>query len=106
MSKFRRELRRLYGTQRWKRTRRAVFERDGWRCVECDAPGALECDHVLKPHNFGDFFDLANLRTLCRSCHIEKHRHDNDNDQTLRAARREYEDWIREIVEEMRDGSD
>ena len=36
----------LSKTRRWQAVRRAVFERDGWRCVACGRPGALECDHV------------------------------------------------------------
>ena len=32
--------------RRWDAVRRAVFERDGWRCRKCGKAGRLECDHV------------------------------------------------------------
>ena len=66
-------LRSLKGS-RWDRVRRAAFERDGWRCVECGRPGRLEAHHIQPLHKGGAPFDLANLATLCRRCHIETHR--------------------------------
>ena len=65
---------------RWARTRRAVFERDGRRCVQCGRPGRLECDHVVPLHRGGAPFDLDNLQTLCRRCHVEKSRGESTND--------------------------
>ena len=58
----------------WARVRRAAFERDGWRCVECGRPGRLEAHHVTALHKGGAPYDLDNLETLCRSCHIDRHR--------------------------------
>ena len=63
----------LKGT-RWERTRRAAFERDGWRCRACGRPGRLEAHHVRSLERGGAPFDLANLETLCRGCHIDRHR--------------------------------
>ena len=60
--------------RRWARVRRAVFDRDGWRCRSCGRPGRLECDHVVPLHLDGAQWALANLQTLCRGCHIEKTR--------------------------------
>lgn len=60
--------------RRWERTRRAVFDRDGWRCVRCGGPGRLECHHVRPLHLGGAPFDLANLETVCRGCHIATHK--------------------------------
>jgi 5-methylcytosine-specific restriction endonuclease McrA len=59
-------------TGRWRRLRRRVLKRDGYRCVRCDAPYPLEVDHIN-----GDPSDdrLENLRTLGVPCHKEKHRH-------------------------------
>ena len=65
--------------RRWKAVRRAVFERDGWRCLMCGRPGALECDHVapLQREPRQDPWDINGLQTLCRACHIEKTRREN-----------------------------
>ncbi|MDE2752918.1 MAG: HNH endonuclease signature motif containing protein [Gemmatimonadota bacterium] len=60
--------------RRWARTRRAAFDRDGWRCVECGRAGRLEAHHVTPLHKGGAPYDLDNLATLCRSCHIDRHR--------------------------------
>ena len=61
-------------TRRWAAIRRAVFERDGWRCVECGKAGRLECDHRVPLEQGGDPWDPDNLQTLCRDCHIAKTR--------------------------------
>ena len=60
--------------RRLDKVRRAAFERDGWRCVDCGRPGRLEAHHVTPLHKGGPPYDLENLKTLCRSCHIEQHR--------------------------------
>ena len=84
-------------TCRWAAVRRAVFERDGYRCVMCGRAGRLECDHITPlEHNPGqDPYDMNGLQTLCRACHIEK---------TARENRRELtpaEDAWRELVAEL-----
>ena len=61
-------------SRRWEPVRRAAFERDGWRCVDCGRPGRLEAHHIQPLHRNGPAYDLANIRTLCRGCHIERHR--------------------------------
>ena len=70
-------MRRWYSSARWSRTSKAAKERDGWRCRECGKAGALEVHHVTarrtRPNDPASFFDLANLRTLCRACHIRIH---------------------------------
>ena len=57
-------------SRRWEATRRAAFERDGWKCRLCDKAGRLEAHHRLALNKGGKQFDLANILTLCRSCHI------------------------------------
>ena len=65
--------------RRWAAARRAVFERDGYRCVMCGKAGRLECDHItpLEREPGQDPFDPNGLQTLCRSCHIEKTAREN-----------------------------
>ena len=69
----------LLKSRRWQHVRRAVFERDGWRCCECGRPGALECDHVtpMQREPGQNPWDLNGLQSLCRACHIEKTRREN-----------------------------
>ena len=59
---------------RWADARRAAFERDDWRCVDCGRAGRLEAHHVTPLQKGGAPYDLENLETLCRPCHIERHR--------------------------------
>ena len=74
---------RLHG-RRWSIVRRAVFMRDGWRCVECGKAGMLECDHItpLQREPGQDPFDPNGLQSLCRSCHIAKTARENRRDLT------------------------
>lgn len=51
--------------------RRAVFERDGGRCVECDSNFDLQYDHVL-PVALGGATTLENLQLLCAECNQRK----------------------------------
>ena len=58
--------------RRWAPIRRAVLDRDGWRCRKCFKAGRLEIDHVRPLAAGGDVWDLANLEALCRNCHFRK----------------------------------
>ena len=51
--------------------RRAVFERDGGRCVECGACFDLQYDHVI-PLALGGASTLENLQVLCAGCNGRK----------------------------------
>lgn len=51
--------------------RRAVFERDGGRCVECGARFDLQYDHVI-PLALGGASTLENLQILCAGCNARK----------------------------------
>ena len=62
----------------WADLRQKIWKRDGGRCVRCSASQLLtEChiDHIRS----GKLADnsMANLRTLCRRCHVLRscHRH-------------------------------
>ena len=84
--------------RRWAAVRLAVFERDGWRCVACGRPGALECDHVapLQREPGQDPWDVGGLQTLCRGCHVEKTARENRRREPTEAVRQ----W-RALVAEM-----
>ena len=63
----------MYGSKRWKRLRRAVLRRDGYRCQACKKlAGRAEIDHVMPVEDGGAEWDMANLQTLCRDCHFKK----------------------------------
>jgi 5-methylcytosine-specific restriction endonuclease McrA len=51
--------------------RRAVYERDGGRCVQCDSAFNLQYDHVL-PVALGGATTLENLQLLCADCNRRK----------------------------------
>ena len=80
--------------------RRTVFDRDGYRCRACGRPGRLECDHVTPLHRGGDRWDMDNLQTLCRGCHIAKTQREagERRDRTMTDADRAW----RELVGELR----
>jgi 5-methylcytosine-specific restriction endonuclease McrA len=54
-----------------KSLRKAVMERDKYRCVRCDSHLDLEPDHVI-PESRGGPTTLENLQTLCRPCNLKK----------------------------------
>lgn len=60
---------------RWAATRRAVFGRDKWRCRACGRAGRLEAHHE-PPLTDGERnpYDMDGIQTLCRACHIARHR--------------------------------
>lgn len=58
---------------RWRRVRRAILERDSYRCRSCGRWGG-EVDHVVPLAAGGAEYDPANLQTLCSGCHIRKTR--------------------------------
>lgn len=51
--------------------RMAVYERDGYACIECGRPTDLTCDHIIAVTSGGETI-LENLRTLCFPCNLKK----------------------------------
>ena len=60
--------------RQWSRVRTTALDRDAWACVKCGKAGRLEVDHIKPLDAGGALYDLANLQTLCRGCHLERHR--------------------------------
>lgn len=58
----------------WQRLRTAIFNRDGWQCVFCQSRYRLECDHIVGLADGGGN-EPANLRTVCRGCHLKRSGH-------------------------------
>lgn len=58
----------------WKVWRKAVFDRDGSKCVKCGSYKDIQAHHKLSWALWPEKrFDVENGQTLCRSCHIEIH---------------------------------
>lgn len=51
--------------------RRAIFERDGGRCVQCGSNFDLQYDHIL-PLSRGGATTVENLQLLCTDCNLGK----------------------------------
>lgn len=50
-----------------------ALERDGHRCRECGKAGVLEVHHVESLEDGGEPYEVGNLLTLCRGCHMAAH---------------------------------
>ena len=81
--------------RRWARVRRAAFARDGYRCTACGRAGRLEAHHEPPLRAGADPYDLDGIRTLCRGCHIERHRPDD-----MTPGRAEWIEMVEEITSE------
>ena len=54
----------------WALARFLCFDRDGFRCTECFRAGALEAHHLIPVSRGGRLYDVRNLSTKCRTCHL------------------------------------
>lgn len=75
----------------WSRIRRLALDRDSWRCRECEAASRLEVHHVKRAADGGGD-ELTNLLTLCRGCHIDRHRR-----RSNAAQGRKWQDMVDEL---------
>ena len=79
---------------RWERTRRAAVARDGYRCRQCGKPGRLEAHHEPPLEDGADPYDVDGILTLCRGCHIERHRSDS-----MMPGRAEWREFVAELLD-------
>ena len=64
-----------YNQRRWGVIRRRVFQRDGYKCRNCGKRGSrFEAHHEPPEKAETDPYNPAHILTLCRQCHIERHR--------------------------------
>lgn len=55
-----------------RKTRKAVYERDHYRCALCDSPKYIQVHHAI-PRGQGGSDSMQNLITLCQVCHANAH---------------------------------
>jgi len=48
-----------------------IFERDGYKCLECGSKRNLSIDHII-PEIKGGGINPGNLQTLCVKCNLKK----------------------------------
>ena len=73
-TRYNRDVRKWYYTERWKRLRNQVLLEQYHRCATCGHTElSLDIDHI-QPHqgNPALFWNRANLQGLCPSCHSRK----------------------------------
>lgn len=61
----------------WREARKLALERDSHRCVDCSSEGPLVVHHLVPFAACAESPEanaLDNLVTLCRACHLERHR--------------------------------
>ncbi|MDN5872792.1 MAG: HNH endonuclease [Sinobacteraceae bacterium] len=85
-------------TRRWRRLRLHALKRDGWQCVQCNARGRLEVDHIKAVRDAPELsYDLGNLQVLCRSCHGSKTRKEIGHKQEVSPARLKWRALVSEL---------
>ena len=84
-------------SSKWEVVRRRTFNRDGFRCQACGRPGRLECDHVQPLERGGALWDLGNLQSLCRSCHLRKTEDENTTGGPI-DGQDQWRHWVRSML--------
>ena len=74
--------------------RQAAFERDSYRCRNCGGAGRLEAHHEPPLRKGADPYDVEGIKTLCRACHIERHRTDD-----MTPGRADWREFVANIAE-------
>lgn len=60
----------LRQTEEYRLWRKAIFERDGYKCVWCGNGGYLQADHIKRFSEYPELrYVVDNGRTLCVGCH-------------------------------------
>ena len=85
----------------WKGIRLKVLDRDGWLCVKCGRSGRMEVDHIQRLEDGGEVYELSNLQSLCRNCHIAKTRAENLEANPPRPGVKEWRDFIESRINAM-----
>ena len=60
----------------WQRLKARILARDRYVCAFCGG-NAVTVDHIEQV-SAGGGHDPANLRSLCRDCHLDRHHHRRD----------------------------
>ena len=56
-----------------RKTRKAVYRRDHYRCALCDSPKYIQVHHAIPRSDGGSRDSEHNLITLCQHCHMLAH---------------------------------
>ena len=86
-------------------TRKAVFERSGYRCENpnCGRPARLECDHVIPLHQnpLQNPYDPDGCQALCKPCHLAKSLAERGANPRPTVDRQEKLAWSRLVLQEV-----
>jgi endogenous inhibitor of DNA gyrase (YacG/DUF329 family) len=58
---------------KWRKLREHIYNRDGRKCVECGTQSELHAHHIIPVSEGGEKYKMENIKTLCESCHMDKH---------------------------------
>jgi 5-methylcytosine-specific restriction endonuclease McrA len=70
--------------EEYEKKKKAILERDGYRCRLCLSMQNLTIDHIIKRSQGGGDTD-DNLRTLCMTCHNKEDNSTSDQSQKVAA---------------------